>query len=84
MTGVALSGIDHVISFSTAQGVVHWRTYFVHLHHGVAGQGRVPRVELASMGPHLDLMLRRTHFASADLEKASLRKPKQYVDRRTD
>ena len=80
MTGIALSGIDHVVSLTAVGGgLVHWRTYFVHLKRGAPGQGKVPRVELSPMGPYLDLQLRRTHFPSADLEKASLRKPKQCV-----
>ena len=74
VTGVALAGLDHVIALSARGDVVHWRTYFMHLRK--AATGVVPRVELVPMGPSLDLQLRRSHFASADLEKAAMRLPR--------
>lgn len=73
MTGVALAGVDHVISLTVVDGTVYWRTYFVHLK---KSNGKVPRVELAPMGPSLDLKLRRHQAPSSDLEKAALRQPK--------
>jgi ribosome production factor 2 len=53
---------------------IYWRTHYVQFKRA---DGRVPRVELLPMGPNFDLTLRRTQFASADLEKESLRQPKE-------
>ena len=38
---------------------------------------RVPRVELAEMGPSLDLVVRRTSLASDDLYKRARKQPKE-------
>jgi len=54
--------------------VVHWRAYSVLFR---ASGSRVPRVELVPHGPQMDLTLRRTQFASAELAKESLRVPHQ-------
>ncbi|KAG9460803.1 hypothetical protein GDO78_019432, partial [Eleutherodactylus coqui] len=37
---------------------------------------RTPRIELEEMGPSFDFVMRRTHLASDDLYKLSLRRPK--------
>merc|ERR1712243_69434 len=37
---------------------------------------KLPRVELEELGPRLDLVVRRTHFASDDLFKTALRQVK--------
>ncbi|XP_010187304.1 PREDICTED: ribosome production factor 2 homolog, partial [Mesitornis unicolor] len=37
---------------------------------------KIPRIELEEMGPSLDLLMRRTHLASDDLYKLSLKQPK--------
>lgn len=37
---------------------------------------KIPRIELEEMGPSLDLVMRRTHLASDDLYKRSLKQPK--------
>lgn len=37
---------------------------------------KIPRIELEEMGPSLDLVMRRTHLASDDLYKLSLKQPK--------
>uniref|UniRef100_A0A2K6ERV6 Ribosome production factor 2 homolog n=1 Tax=Propithecus coquereli TaxID=379532 RepID=A0A2K6ERV6_PROCO len=53
-------------------------THFVHLEfcfHFKSGC-RTPRIELEEMGPSLDLVLRRTHLASDDLYKLSMKMPK--------
>jgi hypothetical protein len=38
---------------------------------------QVPHVELESMGPHMDLVLRRTKFAAPDLWKVATKRPRQ-------
>jgi ribosome production factor 2 len=52
------------------------RVYTVHLKRSA---GRVPRVELAPMGPSLDLSIRRVTPPAPDLERAATRVPKQCV-----
>ena len=37
---------------------------------------RTPRVELAEMGPSVDLVMRRTRLATQDLYKRACKKPK--------
>lgn len=37
---------------------------------------KIPRIELEDIGPSLDLVMRRTHLASDDLYKLSLKQPK--------
>jgi hypothetical protein len=54
--------------------VVHWRAYSILLR---KSGSRVPRVELRPHGPMMDLTVRRTQFAAADLVKESLRVPHQ-------
>ena len=73
MTGVALAGIDHVIAVSVVDNTVYWRPYFVHMKRS---SSKVPKAELTLMGPSLDFAIRRSHFASADLDKAAHRQPK--------
>jgi hypothetical protein len=93
LTAVAHAGGAAPSPSSPAGGVaVHWRTYFMELRKGgpedasaavaeAVGGGRVPRVELQLMGPCMDLLVRRAHFASTDLEKAAMRQPRGCVGR---
>ena len=66
LTGIALQGIDHVISLSLVGERVLWRTYSIAFK---ASDSKVPRVELSPMGPSLDLTIRRQHVPSTDLDK---------------
>jgi ribosome production factor 2 len=87
---VYLSGLEHVISITVAPSseklasefdaqtegplpIVHIRGYIVKL---LASGQRVPRVELALMGPSLDLSLRRHQPADPELWKTAIRRPK--------
>lgn len=86
--GISLKGIDHVITVTAVEdasmpafsgstlsdwrGRIHWRVYFVSLNR--SGE-KVPAAELSPMGPQLDLVIRRTHFPSAELEKESMKQP---------
>ncbi|BFZ24729.1 hypothetical protein BsWGS_27767 [Bradybaena similaris] len=69
---VCLSGLEHVISIHAVNGKIYIRNYRVLLK---KSGSRVPRVELESMGPSLDLSMRRTRLASDDLFKRALKKP---------
>ena len=66
LTGIALQGIDHVISLSLVGDRVMWRTYSIIFK---ASDSKVPRVELINMGPSLDMTIRRQHVPSLDLDK---------------
>ncbi|EJD06174.1 Brix-domain-containing protein [Fomitiporia mediterranea MF3/22] len=52
---------------------VHLRTYTIS---AVASGTKIPRIELAPMGPSLDLTLRRHQPPDPDMLKAALRRPK--------
>jgi ribosome production factor 2 len=87
---IYLSGLEHVISITAAPSseklasasdgqtegplpTVHIRGYTVKL---LASGQRVPRVELAPIGPSLDLSLRRHPPADSELWKVAMRRPK--------
>jgi len=70
---VSLSGLEHVISVHGSNGKILVRNFSVHMK---KSGSKTPRVELAPMGPSLDLAMRRTRLASDDLFKRALRKPK--------
>ncbi|KAH9857372.1 Brix-domain-containing protein [Lenzites betulinus] len=56
---------------------IHIRGYTTRL---LASRSRVPRVELAPMGPFMDLTLRRHQAADAELLKQAMRRPKLRKD----
>jgi ribosome production factor 2 len=67
--------MDHVLSVSTTEGgKVQLRAYFMSFK---ASDSRIPKVDLAPMGPYLDFSLRRVQHASAALEKEANRIPKE-------
>lgn len=72
LTGIALQGIDHVISLSLVGERVLWRTYAINFK---ASDSKVPRVELIDMGPSLDMTVRRQHVPSLDLDKVAHKAP---------
>ncbi|XP_064617984.1 ribosome production factor 2 homolog [Liolophura sinensis] len=69
-----LAGLEHVISFTAAEGKIFMRTYRTHL---LKSGSRTPRVEVEEMGPSMDFSVRRTKLASDDLFKRATRQPKQ-------
>jgi len=69
---VALSGLDHVISFTAADGEIAMRHYRILLK---KSGGRVPLVDLAEMGPRVDFELRRSQQPTSDLKKDAERQP---------
>jgi ribosome production factor 2 len=72
LTKLSLDGVDHVISFTAADGRIYFRVYQVSLKKSGT---RTPRVELEETGPRLDLALRRSHLASDSLFKQACKKP---------
>ncbi|CAI5769957.1 Ribosome production factor 2 homolog [Podarcis lilfordi] len=70
---VRLAGLEHVLHFTAIDEKVYMRSYKVLLKKSGC---KIPRIELEDMGPSLDLVMRRTHLASDDLYKLSLRQPK--------
>ncbi|ETE58489.1 Ribosome production factor 2-like protein, partial [Ophiophagus hannah] len=58
---IRLAGLEHVLHFTAVDEKIYMRSY---------------KIELEDMGPSLDLVIRRTHLASDDLYKLSLKQPK--------
>ena len=76
MTGVSLQGLDHVILVGVVGATIHLRCYFMSF---LSSDSRIPKVELAPMGPNLDLTLRRIKHATSSTEKDAMRIPAQCV-----
>ncbi|XP_026522468.1 ribosome production factor 2 homolog isoform X2 [Notechis scutatus] len=70
---IRLAGLEHVLHFTAVDEKIYMRSYKVLLKKSGC---KIPRIELEDMGPSLDLMIRRTHLASDDLYKLSLKQPK--------
>ena len=74
---VRLQGLEHALQFTAIERdgkpVILMRSYRIEL---CKSGTRVPRVELQDMGPHLDLVLRRTHLASDDLFNSTCKQVK--------
>ncbi|KAE9408373.1 Brix-domain-containing protein [Gymnopus androsaceus JB14] len=62
---IYLKGLEHVI--------IHIRTYTTRL---LSSGSRIPRVELTSMGPSMDLVLRRHTNPDPELLKQAMKRPK--------
>jgi ribosome production factor 2 len=72
LTKLSLGGVDHVISFTAAEGHVYFRAFQLSLK---KSGSKTPRVEVEEMGPSLDLVLRRSRLADDSLYKQACRKP---------
>ncbi|XP_020661016.1 ribosome production factor 2 homolog isoform X1 [Pogona vitticeps] len=70
---IRLAGLEHVLHFTAVDEKIFMRSYKVLLKKSGC---KIPRIELEEMGPSLDLVMRRTHLASDDLYKLSLKQPK--------
>lgn len=70
-------GLDHVVVLSTTQERILFRHY--HVKHIADPASKVPRVELENIGPSLDLEIRRTRFADAELWKQACWKPQALI-----
>ncbi|XP_060094238.1 ribosome production factor 2 homolog [Heteronotia binoei] len=73
VSNVRLAGLEHVLHFTAVDEKIYMRSYKVLLKKSGC---KIPRIELEDMGPSLDLVIRRTHLASDDLYKLSLKQPK--------
>ncbi|CAJ0951589.1 unnamed protein product [Ranitomeya imitator] len=73
VSGVRLAGLEHVMHFTAADGKI-----FLDMNRVLLKKSgcRTPRIELEEMGPSFDFVMRRTHLASDDLYKLSLKRPK--------
>jgi len=72
-----LHGLDHCMVLTAAPGTparIYVRTYSVALSRA---EGTRLKAELRNMGPHLDLICRRTQRASNDLMKRAMKQPKE-------
>ncbi|XP_021107206.1 ribosome production factor 2 homolog isoform X2 [Heterocephalus glaber] len=73
VANIRLAGLEYVLHFTALKGKVYFRSYKLLLKKSGC---RTPRIELEEMGPSLDMVLRRTHLASDDLYKLSMKMPK--------
>jgi len=71
---VRLQGLEMVISFTAVQDRILFRVYRTYLKKSGT---RIPRVELAEVGPCMDLLFGRNKLASDDLMKTALKQPAQ-------
>ncbi|XP_064405063.1 ribosome production factor 2 homolog [Halichondria panicea] len=70
---VRLAGLDHVMTFTVFEGKIYCRNYRISLKKSGT---KVPRVELAEVGPSVDFVLRRTQLANDQIIKEASRQPK--------
>jgi len=74
---IRLQGLEHALQFTTTEVSgkvkIFLRSYKIQL---IKSGSRTPRIELEDHGPHMDLTLRRTHFASEDLFKSACKQVK--------
>lgn len=69
---IRLKGLELFIQFTLVNDVIAMRTYQVKLVKSGMDQ---PRVELESIGPDMDLTIRRKQFANTDLRKKAMKQP---------
>jgi len=71
---VLLTGFEHALAFTAADGKIFFRSYKVMMK---KSGSKTPHIELEEIGPSADLVIRRTNLASADLFKTACRYPAQ-------
>ncbi|GFS85348.1 ribosome production factor 2 homolog [Nephila pilipes] len=72
---INLKGLENLLVFSLVNDKILFRNYRTELKK--AADTKMPLVELIEIGPHMNLVLRRSKLASGDLFKNSCRVPKQ-------
>lgn len=75
VSSLNLKGLESVICITGLEDRIFFRVYRVNLKK--ATDSTSPRVELALMGPALDLKIGRVHFPSDDLMRQACRVPKE-------
>mmetsp|Transcript_10959 Transcript_10959/g.33618 ORF Transcript_10959/g.33618 Transcript_10959/m.33618 type:complete len:327 (+) Transcript_10959:86-1066(+) len=74
MKEIDLAGLERLVSVELSEdGKLRFKNHRILLK---KSGGKLPKVELEEMGPSFTLNFRRTHFASPDLMKEALRKPR--------
>lgn len=71
---VLLTGFEHALTFTAADGKIFFRSYKILMK---KSGSKTPHIELEEIGPSADLVIRRTKLASADLFKTACRIPAQ-------
>ncbi|KAG8182078.1 hypothetical protein JTE90_008613 [Oedothorax gibbosus] len=72
---VNLKGLEHLLVFSLINGKVRFRSYKVTLKK--QEDSKLPLVELEEIGPHMNLVMRRSQLGSDSLFKQACQKPQQ-------
>jgi ribosome production factor 2 len=74
MKQIDLNGLEHVMTFTidSQTKLLSIRVFNIELK---KSGHRIPRIELNEIGPHLDLIIRRTKLASDDFYKKTLKQP---------
>ncbi|KAK2582630.1 hypothetical protein KPH14_004912 [Odynerus spinipes] len=76
---IRLQGLEHVLSFTAHENKIYVRSYRILLK---KSDSRIPRIELEEIGPSMDLVCRRTKFASIDHFKQACKKPKELKEKK--
>jgi len=72
--GINLAGLEHVIVCTSTAEKIYFRVYRVFLKKSGT---KLPRVELAEMGPSMEWIIRRTAFANEELLKQATKVPRE-------
>jgi len=78
---IDLSGLEHVLTFTIdpQTKLISMRVFRIEFK---KSGHRIPRIELQEIGPHLDLILRRTKLASDDYYKRTLKQPRAIKEKK--
>lgn len=76
---IRLQGLEHVISFTAHENKIYLRNYRIILK---KSDSRIPYIKLEEIGPAMDLVCRRTKFASIDHFKQACKKPKELKEKK--
>lgn len=81
VTSLNLKGLESVICLTALEDRILFRVYRVNLKKATDST-TTPRIELALMGPALDLKLGRIHFPADDLMRQACRVPKELFNKK--
>lgn len=76
---IRLQGLEHVLSFTAHENKIYLRNYRIILK---KSDSRIPYIKLEEIGPAMDLVCRRTKFASSDHFKQACKKPKELKEKK--